>query len=265
MGPKQNSPGQMSVATCRFDAFVFDMDGVVTDTAMMHAAAWKTLFDEYLQRHSSPGEEAVRFSEDDYRRYVDGRMRVDGVVAFLASRHIELPLGDADDPPDEESAWGLANRKNELLLDAFDDGEIRVFPSTVALLHRLRALGLRTALVTASRNAADVLAAAGVSQLFDARVDGIEVERLGLAGKPDPAQFLEAARRLGVDPARSVVIEDSLAGVAAARRGGFGLVVGVDRAGHAAALAEHGADVVVGDLAEIVLDEQNAYGDAYDA
>lgn len=243
------------------------MDGVVTDTAGVHGRAWQRLFDDYLRlvAASGGGPPFKRFRDNDYRRFVDGRARIDGVVAFLASRGITLPLGEASDAPEEGTAWGLANRKNELFLAALADEGAQVFPTTVALLRRLRALRIRTALVTASRNAGLVLGAAGLVDLFDARVDGIDAERLGLAGKPDPATFLEAVRRLEVDAPRAVVIEDALAGVEAGRRGRFGLVIGVDRVGQRAALLEHGANVVVGDLGEISVDAANtnaAWGEA---
>ena len=236
------------------EAFIFDLDGVVTDTASVHARAWKQLFDEYLTSRRGPS--VAPFTDDDYRRSVDGRSRVDGVVAFLASRDIALPLGTDTDPSDGDTAWALANRKNELFLAELDKVGVQVFPSSLALLRALRAAGARTAVVTASRNAAHVLRLGGVADFFDVRVDGIDAARLGLQGKPDPATFLEAAHRLGVDPADSVVFEDALAGVAAGRRGGFGLVVGVDRVGQEDALAGAGADVVVGDLAELRVVDQ---------
>jgi beta-phosphoglucomutase family hydrolase len=249
-------PGPARVPLRRFDAFVLDLDGVVTDTAAVHARAWKRLIDDHLRTLAGRGGPPFRpFTDEDYRRFVDGRARIDGVTAFLASRGIELPLGDPRDPPSRETAWGLANRKNELFLAAVADEGVRVFASSVELLRRLRARGIRTAVVTASRNAVQVLEAAGAGGLFDARVDGTDAEGLGLPGKPDPASFLEAAHRLGVDPARAAVIEDALAGVEAGRRGGFGLVVGVDRVGQGQALEEHGADIVVTDLADLVLDD----------
>jgi len=235
------------------EAVIFDMDGVVTDTASVHEAAWTELFDGYLAEHA----QAHRpFDSDDYRRHVDGRARVDGVVGFLRSRGIELPLGGPADGPTEDTAWGLANRKNSLFLDRLERSGIRAFPGTVALLHELQARDRRTGVVTASRNADRILAAAGVGDLFDVQVDGTVAEAEGLAGKPDPATFLAAVRRLDADPTRSVVIEDAIAGVEAGRRGGFGLVVGVDRVGQAAALLTAGADVVVADLAELSLEQR---------
>ncbi|MGE3833940.1 MAG: HAD-IA family hydrolase [Acidimicrobiia bacterium] len=232
----------------RYEAVIFDMDGVVTGTAPVHRRAWAQLFDEYL---AGRDQEARPFSGEDYLDHVDGRLRIDGVTTFLASRGVRLPLGQPSDPPSSDTAWGLANRKNELFVASVHADGVDVFPSTLALLRRLRAIGVRTALVTASRNADLVLAAAGASGLFDAQVDGTDAEELGLAGKPDPASFVEAARRLGVSPGATAVVEDARAGVAAAGAGRFGLVVGVDRAGHPDALRAAGADIVVGDLADL--------------
>jgi beta-phosphoglucomutase family hydrolase len=236
----------------RHRAVIFDMDGVITDTASVHEAAWKQLFDGYLAERASPGPNANAFSDQDYRRFVDGRARIDGVESFLASRGIRLPRGHPDDDVFDETAWALANRKNRLFLQRLDAEGVRVFPSTIGVLDSLRDAGVRTAVVSASKNRAQVLRAAGVEARFDASVDGVDAERLGLPGKPDPALFLEAARRLGVKPAEAVVVEDALAGVEAGRRGGFALVVGVDRSDQRDALIEHGADVVVRDLRELV-------------
>ncbi|HSK14999.1 MAG TPA: beta-phosphoglucomutase family hydrolase [Gaiellaceae bacterium] len=247
----EHAPG---IAAERTDAVIFDLDGVVTDTATVHAAAWKRLFDGYLrERAEAAGEPFRPFTEDDYRRHVDGKPRYDGVRSFLASRGVELPEGDPSDPPERETVCGLGNRKNDLFLAALAEEGPRAFPSTVELVRGLEARGIRTAVISASRNTAAVLDAAGLGDLFRTRVDGVDADRLGLPGKPDPAVFLEAARRLGVEPARTAVVEDALAGVEAGRRGGFGLVVGVDRTGQSDALLEHGADVVVADLAELSL------------
>lgn len=234
------------------DAVVFDMDGVVTDTASVHERVWGRLFDEFLARHD-PDERA--FSADDYRRHVDGRARIEGVTEFLGSRGITLPLGHEDDTPGEGSAWALANRKNELFVDSIERSGVEAFPSTLALIRELRALGRPTAVVTASRNADRILSAAGADGLFDAQVDGTVAEARHLAGKPDAATFLAAVGQLGAAPGDSVVIEDSLAGVEAGRRGRFGLVVGVDRMRQADALRRAGADVVVDDLAQLCLDQ----------
>jgi HAD superfamily hydrolase (TIGR01509 family) len=236
-------------------AVIFDTDGVVTRTATVHAAAWKSLFDQYLRgRAAVTGEPFVPFADEDYARYVDGRARYDGVEAFLASRGIVLPRGVPADPSDRETVCGLGNRKNAQFLAQIASHGVEPFESTLALVRVLRSAGIATAVVSASENCAAVLDAVGAGELFDARVDGIDAAAEGLAGKPDPALFLEAARRLDVPPSHAAVVEDALAGVEAGRRGGFGLVVGVDRTGHAEALAAHGADVVVDDLAALHVD-----------
>ena len=248
-------PGRLALFVDRLEAVVFDTDGVLTDTASAHGAAWKRLFDEYLKlRATRLGEPFQPFTEADYLRHVDGRARYDGVAGFLASRGIELPWGDPADPPDRETVCGLGNAKDRYFVTHLRDHGAKAFPTSVAFVRRLRESGLRTAVVSASRNMVAVLESAGLRDLFDAEVDGVEAERLGLAGKPDPALFLEAARRLGVAPARAAVVEDALAGVEAGRRGRFAVVVGVDRGGQAAALAERGADVVVADLGELALE-----------
>lgn len=237
-------------------AVVFDLDGVLTDTARVHAAAWTSLFDDYLaQRPAADGEDHRPFTETDYLTYVDGKARIDGVESFLGSRGITLPRGTPDDPPDAETAWALGNRKNRAFLDVLGRQGVTAFPDAVAFIGALHAGGLATAVISASRNCRQVLERAGIDGLFAARVDGVVAAELGLPGKPDPAVFVEAARQLGVEPARSVVVEDALAGVEAGRRGGFGLVVGVDRlGGRAPDLLQAGADVVVGALDEVVVD-----------
>jgi trehalose 6-phosphate phosphatase len=239
----------------RIDAVVFDMDGVVTDTASVHGAAWKRLFDEYLaERARRRGEPFVPFDiEDDYRRYVDGKPRYDGVRDFLASRGIVLPEGDSSDPPDQETVSGLGNRKDAYFLAHIREHGVRAYPSTVDLVRRLKEAGFGAAIISASRNLDEVLEAAGIGDLFEVEVGGRDAETLGLPGKPDPAVFLEAVRRLGVAPARAAVVEDALAGVEAGSRGRFGIVVGVDRAGQAGELRAHGADLVVNDLAELIV------------
>lgn len=238
------------------DAVIFDLDGVVTDTAAVHEASWKQLFDEYLQARAEREAEAFRpFTGADYREYVDGKPRYDGVRSFLSSRGIRLPEGSPEDPPDTETVCGLGNRKNTMFQQRLAEG-IEAYPTSVDLIQGLRARGIATAIVSSSRNAAAVLDAAGISDLFDTRVDGSVAAELGLPGKPEPALFLEAAKHLNVEPARAVVVEDALSGVEAGRRGGFGLVVGVDRVGQREALLEHGADIVVNDLAELSLKEE---------
>lgn len=228
--------------------FLFDMDGVVTDTARVHEQAWTRLFDGFLAERGS-GEPP--FTSDDYLRYVDGRPRVDGVKSFLASRSIEIPEGQPSDPPTAHTVCGLATRKDAMFQHELDHHGVDVFPGTVALIRSLRAAHVAVALVTASRNATRVLDAANLAELFDARVDGMDVDRLSLAGKPQPDTYLEAARRLGLPASACVVLEDALAGVEAGRRGAFGVVVGVDRVHHADALRDAGADVVVNDLSDL--------------
>lgn len=237
------------------EAVLFDMDGVVMDTAGLHAAAWKRLFDEVLDdpRLTLKGSYAAFEPVADYRRYVDGRTREDGVAAFLASRGITLPQGTAQDRPGTWTVSGLAARKQAIYQDRLAANGVRVFAGTADLLCRLRAGGVPAALVSASRNARQLLATAGLAESFDVVVDGQDAARLGLSGKPDPATFLHAADRLGVSPARVAVVEDAAAGVAAARRGGFGLVVGIDRGGQRENLEHAGADLVVADVAQLDL------------
>ena len=252
-------PPPPALSPSRLDAVVFDMDGVVTDTARVHSAAWKLMFDDWLrERAAQSGTPFEPFTPEDYRRYVDGKRREDGVAAFLASRGIELPPGHADDPPDRETLAGLGARKNAYFLQRLRTDGTDAYPGTVALVRALQAAGIGTAIITASRNCDDVLAAAGIPDLFPVRVDGQVAAQLGLPGKPDPAVFVEAARRLGASPRRTAVVEDALAGVEAGRRGGFALVVGVDRTGHAEELRRAGADLVVGDLAELRVDREDA-------
>ena len=236
------------------DAVIFDMDGVVTDTASVHASAWKKLFDAYLEERSRRTGEPFRpFDIDrDYREHVDGKPRYDGVRDFLHSRGIELAEGAPGDPPDAETVRGLGNRKDRYFLEHIGSNGVSPYPGTVELVQALHATGTGVAIISASRNLDQVLEGAGVAGLFDVRVGGLEAERLGLKGKPDPAVFIEAARRLGVHPSDAAVIEDALAGVEAGRRGGFRLVVGVDRTGHAEDLRARGADVVVRDPGELL-------------
>jgi alpha,alpha-trehalase len=233
-------------------ALLFDLDGVLTRTATVHAAAWKRLFDQYLAaRAQQTGERFVPFDVvADYRRYVDGKPRYDGVASFLASRGISLPWGSPADPPDRETIAGLGNRKDRYFDETLRRHGVETFPEAVTLVRKARARGLKTAVVSSSKNAAAILKAAGILDLFDARVDGVEAERLHLPGKPAPDTFLEAARRLHVTPDHAVVFEDAISGVEAGKRGGF-TVVGVDESGRAEALREHGADLVVSHLGEV--------------
>jgi beta-phosphoglucomutase family hydrolase len=235
-------------------ACLFDLDGVLTDTASVHAAAWKQMFDDYLRARADRTGEPFRPFDvaADYAPYVDGRPRLDGTRGFLASRGITLPEGDASDGPDAETVNGLATRKNELVNDKIRTVGVEVYPGSVRYLHAVRDAGLTTAVVSSSANAELVLQVAGLTDLIDHRVDGVVAKRRGLPGKPAPDTFLAAAADLGVAKEQAVVFEDALAGVASGRAGGFGFVVGVDRLGQAQALREHGADVVVADLAELL-------------
>jgi beta-phosphoglucomutase family hydrolase len=235
-------------------ACLFDLDGVLTQTAKVHAAAWKTMFDEYLRgRAEATGEPFVPFDAGaDYDRYVDGKPRYDGVRSFLAARGIDLPEGEDADPPSAETVRGLGNRKNEIVLRMMREQGVEAYPGSIRYVQAAREAGLRLAVVSSSANCSEVLAAAGIQDLFDRQVDGLVAQRLQLRGKPEPDTFLEAARQLGVGPEQAAVFEDALSGVAAGRAGAFGYVVGVDRVGQADALREQGADVVVSDLAELL-------------
>ncbi len=236
-----------------FDAVLFDLDGVITDTAKVHAVCWKRLFDGFLQKHAEEKKMAYQpFDiEKDYTNYVDGKLRYEGVRSFLESRGIELPFGDADDQPGFASITGLGNLKDQMVKEVLDAEGIEVYEGSVTFLRQLRRQGFRTALVSASKNAEAVLQIAGIADLFDTRVDGEVADRLRLPGKPAPDTFFEAARQLGAETSRSVVIEDALSGVRAGREGGFGLVIGVARKGNYEALKQEGADIVVGDLREL--------------
>ncbi len=231
------------------EACLFDLDGVVTRTAVVHAAAWKEMFNAFLRERD--GEGFAPFTAADYDAYVDGRPRADGVRTFLASRGIELPAGGPDDPPAAATVHGLGNRKNELLLARIRTDGVEPYDSTLAYLHAVRARGLRTAIVSSSANCRDVLRSIDAEDLFDVRIDGVVAAGRGLPGKPAPDTFLAAAAELGVEPARAAVFEDALAGMDAGRAGKFGYVVGVDRVGQAEALYAHGADTVVTDLSEL--------------
>ncbi len=235
-------------------ACLFDLDGVLTRTAVVHAAAWKAMFDGYLlERARRTGEPFVPFDAGhDYDAYVDGKPRADGVRDFLASRGITLPEGSPGDPPTAETVAALGARKNRRVLKLIRERGVATYPGSVRYLHAVREAGIRTAVVSSSTNCRDVLLSAGIADLFDERIDGMVAERRGLRGKPAPDTFLEGARAVGVAPSEAAVFEDALAGVEAGHAGHFALVVGVDRVGQAQALAAHGADVVVQDLADLL-------------
>ena len=234
-------------------ACLFDLDGVLTRTATVHAAAWKEMFDEYLRRRTEEtGQPFVPFDVDaDYKPYVDGKKRADGVRSFLASRGIDLPEGSPTDPPTLPTVNGLGNRKNELVLARMAAG-VEVYPGSVRYVEAVRDAGLRRAVVSSSANTRAVLKVTGQEDLYEEVVDGVTAEREELAGKPEPDMFLFAAKCFGVPPAEAAVFEDALAGVEAGRAGGFGFVVGVDRTGQAEALHSHGAHIVVSDLADLL-------------
>jgi beta-phosphoglucomutase family hydrolase len=235
-------------------ACLFDLDGVLTQTARVHAAAWKEMFDEYLRaRAQATGDDFVPFDPlRDYEQYVDGRLRYDGVRSFLASRGIELPEGGPADPPQAETIRRLGDRKNELVLLLIHRDGVATYEGSVDYVRAARDAGLRRAVVSASKNCREVLAAARIDDLFEEVIDGIVAEQDHLRSKPAPDTFLAAARALGVVPADAAVFEDALAGVEAGRAGRFGFVVGVDRSGRRKSLGEHGADIVVSDLAELL-------------
>ncbi len=235
-------------------ACLFDLDGVLTRTAKVHAAAWKETFDGYLrERAARTGEEFVEFDPvGDYDEYVDGRPRYEGVRSFLDSRGIELPQGERSDPAQAQTIDGLGNRKNAIVLRMIRSEGVEAYEGSVRYVRAAREAGLRRAVVSSSSNCREVLAAAGIEDLFERRVDGVVAEREQLRGKPAPDTFLAGALALGIEPGQAAVFEDALAGVQAGRAGGFGCVVGVDRVGQARELRVHGADIVVGDLAELL-------------
>jgi beta-phosphoglucomutase family hydrolase len=237
------------VTTC-----LFDLDGVLTQTAKIHARAWKQMFDDFLQNWAQrTGEPFAEFDRPtDYDEYVDGKPRLDGVRSFLQSRGIDLPMGSPTDPSDAETVHALGTRKNDLVLELIREQGVEPYEGSVRFAEAARDQGMRRAVVSSSTNCRDVLVAAGIDHLFETVIDGTVAEREGLAGKPAPDTFLAGARKLGAEPAQAVVFEDALAGVEAGRAGAFGWVVGVDRTGQADALRRRGADVVVGDLGELL-------------
>jgi beta-phosphoglucomutase family hydrolase len=245
-----------SITRDKYDAVLLDLDGVITDTASIHARSWKRMFDEYLRERSSRTGEPFRAFDiaTDYKLHVDGKPRFDGVRDFLKSRAIELPEGAPGDPPLHETVCGLGNRKNELVNETIAASGVEVYQGTVILVRRLHDEGFKTAVVTSSQNCDVVLEAAGLGDLFEVRVDGNTIHEQRLSGKPAPDAFLAAAKELRVTPKRSVVVEDAISGVEAGRNGKFGLVIGVARKGNNDELKRHGAHVVVNDLAELLPD-----------
>jgi beta-phosphoglucomutase family hydrolase len=250
--------GMTTLEWAHFGAALFDLDGVVTKTARVHASAWQHLFNEYLQNYSARTGRPFRLFdiEQDYRVYVDGKPRYEGVKSLLDSRGIVLPWGTPEDGPGEDTIYGLGNKKDGYFETYLKESGVEVYEGTVRFLRVARDRGLKTAVVSSSSHCKQVVEAAGLTALFDTRVDGLETQRLHLHGKPAPDTFLEAARRLDVHPARAIVIEDALAGVAAGRAGGFGLVIGLDRRRQADALRQQGADIVADDLSELLPQDQ---------
>ncbi len=244
------------ISRSRFSAFIFDLDGVITRTANVHAESWKELFDGFLQRSSQDGREFEPFDiQSDYLTYVDGKPRYSGVQSFLESRGIQLPFGNVDDPPGDETVCGLGNQKNDLFQKLLKERGVEVFETSLDLIFQLRSRGFKTGVVSSSKNCSAVLDAANIAQLFDVQVDGIDIEHLDLKGKPEPDSFLEATRLLNLEPERCVMAEDAISGVQAGRKGGFGLVVGVNRGDSQSELKEAGADIVVQDLSEMDLND----------
>ena len=251
--PEIQPESKGAITRDRYDSVLLDLDGVITDTANLHAACWKRMFDEYLQNRATESGEAFRPFDiaTDYRLYVDGKPRFDGVRAFLASRSIQLPEGSPDDPPQATTVCGLGNRKNDLVNKIIEEAGVEPYEGSVKLIHELRHRGFKIGVVTSSQNCAAVLKAAQLDAFFDISVDGNTILAEELAGKPAPDTFLIAAKRLGVEPSRSVVIEDAISGVEAGHKGRFGLVIGVARKGNSDELRRHGADLVVNDLGEL--------------
>jgi beta-phosphoglucomutase family hydrolase len=245
--PRMPAP---SVTRDRFDAVLFDLDGVLTSTAAIHAAAWKRMFDRYL-RERHPAQPPFDI-DADYKKYVDGKPRYEGVRSFLKSRGIHLPYGDSTDAPGDATICALGNRKQAMVQQAIDDGQVESFEGSVRWVKQLKDEGFKLGVVSSSRNCAAVLRAARIDHLFEVRVDGLTLAELNLPGKPAPDGFLKAAQLLGVAPARAVVVEDAISGVEAGRAGNFGFVLGVDREAQADALRAHGADAIVNDLSELL-------------
>ncbi|HDT14042.1 MAG TPA: trehalose-phosphatase [Candidatus Aminicenantes bacterium] len=245
------SAGKLTIIASLLQAGIFDLDGVITRTARVHAAAWKEMFDAFLESRSRGGGAEPFDISRDYGQYVDGKPRYDGVRSFLESRGIDLPFGSPDDPPDRKTVCGLGNKKNILFKDKIREQGVEIFPAAEEFIRALRARDIRTAVVSSSKNCPDILEAAGLRGLFDAEVDGNTSQDLGLKGKPEPDIFLEAAKRLGVEPGEAIVFEDAISGIRAGKKGGFGCVVGVARKDDAPALRSNGADAVITSFAQI--------------
>jgi beta-phosphoglucomutase family hydrolase len=250
----QQPDSKRAITRAQHDAVLLDLDGVITDTATLHAASWKQMFDEYLEKRAAKRGEVFRPFDlaTDYRLYVDGKPRYDGVRDFLRSRSIQLPEGSPDDPPQAETVGGLGNRKNDLVNEIIEDRGVEPYEGSVKLIQQLRQQGFKIAVVTSSQNCETVLKAAKLEAFFEVRVDGNTIHTQHLAGKPAPDTFLTAAKLLGVEPIRAVVIEDAISGVQAGCQGNFGLVIGVARKGNAEELRQQGAHLVVDDLGELV-------------
>jgi beta-phosphoglucomutase family hydrolase len=244
-----------------FDAVIFDMDGVITKTAVVHSNAWKNMFDEYLRfREKTYNEPFKEFTHtNDYLPYVDGRPRYQGVERFLKSRGINIPFGDANDEPKKETACGLGNRKNEFFNKVLEEDGVGLYDSTIKLIKELLARGVKVGVATSSKNCDVILGKAGIADLFETQVDGVVSAKIGLKGKPEPDIFTTAADNLGVKYSRSIVVEDAVSGVQAGAKGNFGLVLGVAREDNANELKSNGADVVVEDLSEITIEEMDKF------
>ncbi|MEX1013518.1 MAG: trehalose-phosphatase [Waddliaceae bacterium] len=248
----------VTLSAKKYRAVIFDLDGVVTKTADVHARAWKRLFDQFLKERSEEfNEPFIPFAEEkDYLSYVDGKPRAEGVKSFLESRGIELPLGSPDDSPDKQTVWGLGNKKNQFFVEELETRGVEAFPSTLQLIHELREEGIKVGIISSSKNCLPILKKLDIVDLFDTKIDGVDQEKEGITGKPAPDVFLEAAKRLGANASNSVVIEDAISGVQAGAAGHFSLVIGVDRQNQTEALRKEGADVVVKDLGEVSLEKR---------
>jgi trehalose 6-phosphate phosphatase len=253
MNSKEISKKKAGIDLDQYDAAIFDMDGVITNSARAHAAAWKKMFDEYLQELNKKGihDHEPFDPEDDYYRYVDGKPRYEGTKSFLESRQITLPHGSPDDLPDKETVCGLGNRKNKYFMEHLEKYGVEYYQGAVDLVNKVQNNGIKVAVISSSRNAKKVLDAAGVRSLFPVIIDGVYMAENGLKGKPSPDIFLEAAKRLNISPDRAMVFEDAVSGIKAAKAGGFALVVGIDRTGKNRDLKKSGADMIVRDLSEI--------------